>query len=348
MPWPVAARKRISSAILVLIILCIIAGTWFIVSSSQKPVIRIYTAQWDTIRLNNAIAAYIIENGYGYPVRNVDATEYMVEGDLTSGKIDVIMELWRQNKVPYYHGQVQKGTLINLGPTFESGPQYFMIPRWMAEQYNISSIQDMKGHWELFRDPEDPSKGMVYTCLRGWECNAINEVKLEAYGLTRNYNIITPASDKALEQVYEQAMETHRPAFGYYWAPSVLGGSADWYILKEPPYTASCWNNVSNAAANRSLRPLNTACAYEDLPQDKGVSREMPEKAPDVVAMLEKMNVGYAPLNDMLIWKENNRISDPKQTAVHYLKTYENRWKEWVTPDAYAKIKQELDREPEG
>ena len=130
----------------------------------------------------------------------------------------------------------------------------------------------MKNHTDLLKDPNDPSKGMFLNCLKGWACNNVNEVKLEAYGLTRYYTFVTPPSDKALEEAFIKAQENHQPVFGYYWAPSALMGSYDWYILKEPPYTGQCWNEVTAAVNNKSQRPLKSACAYADIPISKGVS----------------------------------------------------------------------------
>ena len=52
----------------------------------------------------------------------------------------------------------------------------------------------MKEHWELVKDPEDPTKGVFINSVIGWACTEINWVKLEAYGLTEYYNIIDTGS----------------------------------------------------------------------------------------------------------------------------------------------------------
>jgi glycine betaine/proline transport system substrate-binding protein len=35
----------------------------------------------------------------------------------------------------------------------------------------------------LFRDPEDPSKGRMTSCISGWTCYTVNLVKQKEYGL---------------------------------------------------------------------------------------------------------------------------------------------------------------------
>jgi len=201
----------------------------------------------------------------------------------------------------------------------------------------------MKDQWELFQDPDDPSKGIFYNCLMIWKCSEINDVKLEAYGLTRHYNVISPGSDSALEAALARPQERHQPVFGYYWAPTALMGVYDWYILEEPPYAAQCWEKVMAAREDTSLRPIDQACAYETVPIDKIAHKGLLKKAPDVVEMLRKMMVGLEPLNDTLAWASENDVEDWESAAIYYLQTYEDRWRTWVTQEAYQKVKKALE-----
>ena len=47
--------------------------------------------------------------------------------------------------------------------------------------------------------PEDASKGLFFNCITGWTCLEINSVKLEAYGLDKYYNAVSPISPEALQ-----------------------------------------------------------------------------------------------------------------------------------------------------
>ena len=52
--------------------------------------------------------------------------------------------------------------------------------------------------------------------------------------------------------------------------------------------------------------------------------------------------MGLEPLNETLAWAMQNGIDDRKAVAVHYLRTYEDRWAGWVTREALQKIKDAL------
>ena len=262
---------------------------------------------------------------------------------LPKGDIHIIMELWHQNLIDWYNEEIAKGNIENGGMIYEGGPQFFIIPTWMAEEYNIKTIFDMKDHWELFKDPEDPEKGAFINSVIGWQCTAINWVKIEAYGLTEYYNIVDTGSSGAMEAALAGAQKKGDPVFGYHWAPTALMGMYDWYILEEPEYDEEIWAQIIAAVDDETLRPLSEACAYETIPITKGVWSGLLEMAPDVCAMLLKMNVGLDALNDTCAWGVETEIAgDYEKSAIYYLKTYEERWKTWVTDDAYNKIKEAL------
>jgi len=326
-----------------IITVVVVIGVYLFLAGGPKPTIKIDNEDWDSIKLNTAIAKFIVSEGYEYQVKIVEETSKEVMENLSKGVVDLTLEGWQQNKLKWYNENIEKGTIVNLGMTFESGPQFFIIPKWFADQYNIRTIFDMASYWRLFKDPEDSTKGVFYNCLIGWACKDINIVKMEAYGLTRQYNMVSSASEEALESVMAKAQQNRQPVFGYFWAPTALMGKYDWYILEEPSYSDKCWEKVVAAVEDKSLRPIDEACAYESLPVDKIAHVGLAKKAPDVVEMLKKMNVGLEPLNQVLAWAEEENIQDWEEAAIYYLQNYEERWETWVTPQAYGNIKRAIE-----
>lgn len=312
-------------------------------AEEEKPTIKFADAQFESLWINNAIAKFIIEEGYGYPVETIVCTTPVWMLSLPTGDMHVDLELWKQNVIDWFNEETAAGRLVELGMTYEGGPQFWIIPQWVHEEYNINTLEDMKEHWEVFKDPEDPTKGVFINSVIGWACTEINWVKLEAYGLTEYYNIVDTGSSGAMEAALAGAQKKGDPVFGYHWAPTALMGMYDWYILEEPEYDEEIWAQVIAAKDDESLRPLSEACAYETVPITKGVWSGLLEMAPDVCAMLLKMNVGLEPLNDTAAWGVETEIAgDYEKCAIYYLNTYEERWSTWVTDDAYQKIKAAL------
>jgi len=307
-----------------------------------KAVIKLWDGQFDSLRLSNAIAEFIIEQGYGYPAETVTLTAQELQASIAAGEIHLCMEVWIDNWKAWYDEQIERGNILDMGPIYEGGPQFWIIPTWVAEQYQIETVLDMSDHWELFQDSQDPTKGVFYNCIIGWQCNEINEIKLEAYGLTKYYNSISPGSSAALEAALASGQVDHRPVFGYYWSPNTLMGAYDWTILQESPYTEQCWEKIIAAKQDESLRPVEQACAYPVNPIAKIAHKSLLENAPDVVAMLRKMNVGLEPLNETLAWAKENDTQGWEGAAIYYLRNHEDRWRTWVTPQAHETIKKAL------
>ncbi|MDP6453181.1 MAG: glycine betaine ABC transporter substrate-binding protein [SAR202 cluster bacterium] len=307
-----------------------------------KPTLRFHDLQSESNWLNNAIAGFIVEEGYGYPVESVVASTPRMQETLPAGEIDINLEGWQQNTAEWYDEEIDKKTIMNLGMIYEASSQVFVVPRWVAEEYGIRTVFDMKNHWELFTDSQDPSKGAFYNCIVGWRCADINKVKLDAYGLTEYYNVVSPASAAALDSALAEPYKAHRPVFGYYWTPTALMAVHDWYVLAEPLHSEECWNQVLRAAEDNSVATPAQACAYEMIPIDKLAHAGLRDKAPEVFAMLDKMMVGLEPLNATVAWAVQNAVEDWNLAAVHYLQNNEVRWRTWVTPDAYDKIRAAL------
>ena len=307
-----------------------------------KPTIKLSDTQFESLWINNAIAKFVIEKAYGNPVESVELTTPTMQVAFTKGDIDVNMELWQQNWIDDYTEQIGKGTITNLGPTYEGGPQFFIIPKTTAEKHNIKTVEDMKAHWELVKDPEDSSKGQFHNCPIGWQCAEINRAKIQAYGLDEFFNIISGGAQASLDAALVGAQKKNEPVFGYYWAPTSIMGAYEWTILEEPAYSKECWEEVAKGQEDASYTPKQ-ACAYETLPIDKGVSKDMLDKAPDVVEMLKKMNVGLTPINKTAAWAAETDIQgDWSKAAVYYLQNFEDRWTTWMPAANAQKVKDAL------
>ena len=149
-----------------------------------KPTIKFADNQFQSLWINNGVAMYILENGYDYPTESIITTTPIAQVGLPAGDMDVWMEMWQQNFPDNYAEMMAAKSIENVGDAYEGGPQFFVIPQYTHEELGINTIFDMIDKWQYFEDPEDPTKGIFYNCMIGWQCERVNEIKLEAYGIT--------------------------------------------------------------------------------------------------------------------------------------------------------------------
>ena len=133
-----------------------------------------------------------------------------------------------------------------------------------------------------------------------------------------------------------------QPVFGYYWAPASLNAIYDWHILEEPAYSDECWEQVKLASEDKIPRPIDQACEYPSFAIDKIVHAGIRKKAPDVTKMLERMDIGLDPLNEIIAWAKQNNIDDPEQMAIRYLETFPDRYRNWMPDDNYIKVQKQV------
>lgn len=315
-------------------------------AAPRQPVtVKIQDNTFETNWIENAIVKFTVEKGYGHKVEEVILNTVVGQTALQKGDIDINIELWPGNMQEWWDEEAAKGTVVKLGDIYEGGDQFWVIPRWVAEQHNIKTVEDMKRPEvvKLFPDPEDPKKGVFYNCIIGWQCTEINRAKFKAYGLNQYYNIVSPGSAAALDAALVGPMKKKQPVFGYYWAPTSIYGAYEWHILEEPKWTKECWNEVLKGRDDQKYTP-KMACAYETQPTMVAASGKFAKEGPkELLDFFTKINVGRVPVSQTAAWAVENDIQGKWEgAAVYYLKTFEDRWKTWMPEQVYQRVKAAL------
>ncbi len=301
---------------------------------------------WDSVQVHNRIAGFIIEKGLGYPIKFTQGETVMLNTALIQAKgaeaPNVNMETWTENWQELYDEGLAKGKdagtnegFINLGANFPNSVQGWYVPRYVVEgdkergikpmAPDLKSVSDLPKYWKLFKDPEDPSMGIFYSCIPGWTCARVNDQKFEAYGIEGQYNIMQPGSGAALTASMETAYKRKKPWLGYYWAPTWVLGKLDMYQLEEPAFDQKIWDTTK-------------ACAYPAVKCDILVHKKLPEQAPEVVEMLKKYETTLDINNKFLAYMKDTK-AETDEAAQWFLKEYESLWTQWVPADVAAKVK---------
>ena len=203
---------------------------------------------------------------------------------------------------------------------------------------------DLPKYKDLFKDLEDPDKGLLINCITGWKCADINRAKLYAYGLGDDFNILEPGTSPALDAAIAGAYKKGDPVLSYYWEPTWLMGAYDMYQLEEPEYSDECWSEIERVLAGEieaSEISEKGGCAFDSFAIHKGIYAGLQDRAPEVVEFLKKMNVGTDPLNKTAAYMEQND-AEPEEAALWFFQTFPDRWRSWLPEDVTAKVEKAL------
>ena len=187
--------KFIKKSFLVLSLLSFFSLSSF---SANACTVKVGDFDWDSANIHTAIGSYIMEHGYGCDVEVTKGSTNPILAALIDNQLDIIFEHWTDNNVALIDPELASGNLVDLGINTPASEQAFFVDRATSEAHGITSVDDLKkpGIWELFKDPEDPSKGRITSCISGWTCYTINLVKIMEYGLGDMYTNFDQGSDE--------------------------------------------------------------------------------------------------------------------------------------------------------
>ena len=313
-------------------------------SANAECKARLGDFDWSSANIHTAIADFILTNGYGCQVEVTKGSTTPIMAAHYDKQLDVITEVWYDNIIANYEPHVEAGTIMNVGVNTPDSQQAFYVDKTTADKYNLKSVEDMKDPKiaALFKDPEDPSKGRMTSCISGWTCYTVNLVKQKEYGLDKFYTNFDPGSGGALDAAIAGAFAKKKPIFTYYWAPTGLMGKVDLVRLKEPKFSKKCWDDMSAVvedikANGPDAYKASCACEYRDMALTKSVLTEWAKAHPEETKFLEKYTVPTATVNKMLAFYEDESDGDMDLTAREFLKT-ESMWKNWVPADVAKKV----------
>lgn len=293
---------------------------------------------WDSALFHNEVAAFILEQGYGYSTDAIPGETIPLMLGLRSGDIDVGMEIWVENAQEAYDKGIESGEFIDLGTNFNDNVQGMFVPTYVIEgdpdrniepmAPDLKTIEDLPRYWELFKDPEEPTKGRFHSAIPGWEADKILSEKFETYGLNENYKILRPGSGAALASSMVSAYEKGEPWFGYYWGPTWIFGKLDLTQIEEPAYSDELWDN-------------GFGCEFPAVNVNIVVNHELPDKAPELIEFLTKYQTNMAVVSEALAFMQDNN-AEADEAAIYFLQENEDMWTQWVPEDIAEKVKAAL------
>ena len=310
-------------------------------TATPKETIIFSDLNWASAQVQDRIAQYIVEKGYGYPTDVVFGSTLPLFQGLRRGDSHVTMEIWLPNQDEAWMEAQAAGEVVPVGESLGKDWQSaFVIPAYLQEQYpDLDSVDDLKDDKfkELFATAETGGKARLVSCVIGWACEEVNAKQIEGYGLANDVHVINPGDGAAANADLYGAYEKGEPWLGYQWGTNDPALVLDLVRLEEPPYSDECWFTTK-------------ACAYEDATILIAVHPDLTVNAPDVVAMLRKWDFNIGVYKEVAAWQSENPDATANDAALWWLNGNVGVWSAWVTESAADDIKAalEADEIPDG
>ena len=288
---------------------------------------------WASAQVQNRIAQYIVEKGYGYPTDVVFGATLPLFNGLRVGDIHVNMEIWLPNQAEAWMEAQGLGQVVSIGRSLGNDWQSaFVIPAYLQEQYpELDSVEDLKDeqYKSLFATAESGGQARLVSCVIGWNCESVNVAQITGYGLDEHIHVVNPGDSAAADADLYGKYEKQEPWLGYMWGTGAPALLLDLVRLEEPAYTAECWFTTK-------------ACAYEDATILIAVGPDILSRAPDVVSMLRNWGFNIDQYKRVAAWQNENSDATANDAALWWLSGNTDVWRAWVTPEAASHIRAAL------
>lgn len=285
----------------------------------EKTSITFADVGWDSIKLNNALAGLVAENVFGYTWQETPGSTPISHEALMLGDVDVHMEEWTDN-ISSYQTDLQAGKFTELGINFNDNYQGFYIPRYVADEYpDLKTVKDLAKYPELFPDPEDASKGIIYGGITGWSITEVMEKKVSAYGLDQYYNYFVSGSDAVLNTAMTSAWDNQEPIVAYYWEPTWLLGKYDFVLLEDDPYNPDTFQDGIGAC------PAVTVTV--------AVSNDFAASNPEYCAFLSNFSMPSAIISEALAYMQDSGSSYTQAAQWLLTESHPELVSQWLTDE---------------
>ncbi|MGV3651515.1 MAG: glycine betaine ABC transporter substrate-binding protein [Devosia sp.] len=295
---------------------------------------------WPSAAALAHIHAIVLEEGFGCDVSIVAGDTVPTSSSmLTRGTPAVAPELWTSAVQEPWENGIAEGTVAELGDAISDGTvEGWFIPRYVQEAHpELVTAEDVIARPDLFADPEDASKGRLYSCPPGWACELSTSALFEAYDMGETWNLFSPGSGGALDASIARAFLREEPILFYYWGPTAILGKFDAVQLdlgeiKPEVYACNTDTDCTEPAG---------VTAYPSSPAVVGAAAWLPEEAPALADYFSKVGLTNNQISALLVYGDENQ-ADARATAENFLLTEEAVWTEWVPAEVAEKVRASL------
>ena len=295
---------------------------------------------WPSAAALAHIHATILDKGFGCTVEIVTGdTVPTASSMLSRGTPAIAPELWTSTIEDAWAEGIEEGSVVQLADAITDGTvEGWFIPDYVQNANpELVTAQDVIARPDLFPDPEDPSKGRLYSCPPGWACELSTTALFDAYDMDETWNLFSPGSGGALDASIARAFTREEPILFYYWGPTAILGKYPAVALdmgETLPEVYAC-NTDSDCDEPAGVT------AYPSSPAVVGAASWIAEDAPSVAEYFSKVGLTNAEISELLVFGDENQ-ADAAETAENFLRTKQDVWTNWVPAEVAEKVLADL------
>jgi glycine betaine/proline transport system substrate-binding protein len=304
--------------------------------------VSIAEMNWASAGVAAWVDKIILEEGYDCDVTLVTGDTMPTFTSMNEkSEPDMAPELWVNAVKTALDQAVSEDRLVLAAPLLsDGGVEGWWVPKYIVDEHpEITTVEEALKHPELFPAPEDASRGGVFSCPSGWNCQISTENLYRAFEAEeKGFDLIDPGSAAGLDGSIANAYERKEGWLGYYWAPTAILGkyemvALDWGV----PLDKANWDECTSQAD--CVDPVPNSYPVSDV--FTVVTKEFSEKAGVAMGYVQTRQWDNQTVGKVLAWMDDNQGSN-EDTARYFLENYKDMWTTWMDPAVAEKVEASL------
>ncbi|HEX7682514.1 MAG TPA: glycine betaine ABC transporter substrate-binding protein [Trinickia sp.] len=264
------------------------AGSAF---ADGKPTIKIgYVEGWDDSVATSNVAAQVIEQKLGYPVKLVPVAAGVMWGGVARGDLDATLSAWLPATHAAYWDQY-KSKVVDLGANYNDAKIGLVVPA----DVKATTISDLEAEKADF-------SGRIVGIDAGAGVMKKTDDAIKAYNLSLQ---LMPSSGSAMTAELARDIHANKPIVVTGWAPHWMFGKWKLKFLEDPKKVFGGAEHVDNV-----------------------INPELEKKAPPVVAFLKKFQWKPGEIEGVMLAAQSG--TKPEEAAKAWVSAHGDRVSAWT------------------
>jgi len=313
------------------------SASWAVAADCGK--VTIGEMNWSSAQVIANVEKFVLEAGYGCQVAIIQTSTVPAMTSMTEkGEPEIASEIWSNSVKASLDKAIAEGRLVSAGNVLaDGGVEAWWLPKYFVDAHpEIKTIQDVMANAQMFKDPEDPSKGRFYSCPSGWACKIINTNLFRAYGMEKSFTNFDPGSAEGLSASIAKAYERKEPWFGYYWAPTAVLGKYPMVQVELGEFSAA-----GHACNIKEDCDKPQAGRYPPSQVLAVTTKAFADAHKAEFEFLQKISIPNDGMNEVLAWGEDEQ-AEGNEMAGYFMQKYGDLWASWLPDDVAARVKAAL------
>lgn len=276
-----------------LIVLLMVVSIVFTLGTSwaaRKNVI-ISEQSWTGSAVICQVMKYVLENKLDIPAQVTQLNGAATWVGMDKGDVDVFSDIWETAEADGIEKFTKEKKSAEVVLSYANAPQAWYIPKFVAEEYGIKTIEDLKGKEKLF-DIDSDGKGELWGGPTSWKMNEITSIRIRDYGLDfENLGV----EQWAWLATLKSAILNKKPVIFYYWEPEWLFTEYDLVKIEEPAYDPAKWKFVQKHPEQSKI-----TCEIEPTNVWVGISKKMETRLPNAYKFFKNWSIPIDEVNQLI------------------------------------------------